>query len=93
MNIPELIALVMAATQTIKKGLEALLKHPLSAGFAWVISFAVCLFTVAYKAVDTGTVFNFALIIIFVQVLLGANGGFLFLQKILEALGIYKKPV
>jgi len=92
MDIPGLIAIVLAATQTIKKGIEALLKHEISSTFAWIISFLVVLFAVSFKAVETATPFNFALIVVFLEVLVGGNGTFLFLKKILEALGVLKKP-
>jgi hypothetical protein len=86
-----MIALVIAITQAIKKGIEKLLKHDIAAGFAVVISVLVSFFAVAITALQIGHAFNLNLLIHFGAVVLGANGGFLLLQKILGAIGLVKK--
>lgn len=86
-----MIALVIAITQAIKKGIEQLLGHDVAAGFAVVISVLVAFFAVAITALQIGHAFNLNLLIHFGAIVLGANGGFLLLQKILAAIGLVKK--
>jgi len=86
-----MIALVIAITQAIKKGIEQLLGHDVAAGFAVVISTLVAFFTVSITALQIGHPFNLNLLIHFGAIVLGANGGFLLLQKILGAIGLLKK--
>lgn len=86
-----MIALVIAITQAIKKGIEQLLGHDVAAGFAVVISILVAFFAVAITALQIGHAFNLNLLIHFGAIVLGANGGFLLLQKILAAIGLIKK--
>jgi hypothetical protein len=86
-----MIALVIAITQAVKKGIEKLLGHDVAAGFAVVISVLVAFFAVAITALQIGHPFNLNLLIHFGAIVLGANGGFLLLQKILGAIGLLKK--
>lgn len=86
-----MIALVIAITQAIKKGIEQLLGHDVAAGFAVVISVLVAFFAISITALQIGHAFNLNLLIHFGAIVLGANGGFLLLQKILAAIGLIKK--
>lgn len=86
-----MIALVIAITQAVKKGIEKLLGHDVAAGFAVVISVLIAFFAVAITALQIGHPFNLNLLIHFGAIVLGANGGFLLLQKILAAIGLIKK--
>jgi uncharacterized protein YacL len=76
MDIIALIALTAAATQIIKKGLEKLLGHDLAPIAGTILAVLVSIFVVSYKAIETSTPFTFALFMIWVQVAIGATGGF-----------------
>jgi tetrahydromethanopterin S-methyltransferase subunit E len=67
MDIVALIALVVAITQVLKQVIKI---DPN------IIAVAVSILVVAYEAVASGTPFTFALIVILVQVVIGAIGSF-----------------
>jgi tetrahydromethanopterin S-methyltransferase subunit E len=75
MDIIALIALVVAITQVVKQVIKI---DPN------IIAVFVSVLVVAYKAVATGTPFTFALIVILVQVVLGAIGSFKVAKQVLS---------
>jgi hypothetical protein len=85
LDIVALVAIVTATTQTIKKGLEALLKKALMPAVAFGLSICVAFFTVAIKALQVGHPFNAALFFIFIQVVIYSSGTFLMVKKLGEA--------
>jgi hypothetical protein len=87
-NDAGMIVLVAGLTQAIKKGLEALFKHAVSPVFAVALSIIVGFFTVSITALQIGHSFNLNLLLHFVAATGVANGLFLFLDKILKAIGI-----
>ena len=81
MEIAALVALTIAITQVIKSVL------PINAN---VIAVVVAIGVVAYKAVATGTPFTFALLMIAVQVIVGAIGAFKVGQQLLSDKSLIK---
>lgn len=75
MDIIALIALVVAITQVLKQVIKI---DPN------IIAVLVSFLVVAYKAVATGTPFTFALIVILVQVVIGAIGSFKVAKQVLS---------
>ena len=86
MDILGLIALTATATQIIKKGLEKLLGHDLAPIAGTILAVIISVAVVAYKAVQTSTPFTFALFMIWVQVAIGATGGFKLAKAFLPGL-------
>lgn len=76
MDVVALVALIVGATQVIKKALEAWLKHDLQPVFGTILAIVVSLFVVAFKALQTGTPFNSALLVLWINVVIVAIGGF-----------------
>ena len=75
MDIVALIALVVAITQVVKQVIKI---DPN------IIAVAVSVLIVAYRAVATGTPFTFALIVILIQVVIGAIGSFKVAKQVLS---------
>ena len=90
LNDVGMIVLVTALTQAVKKGIEELTKHAVSAGFAIGLSVVVGFFAVAIKALMIGHPFDLNLLVHFVAIVGAANGGFALLNKILKAIGLAK---
>lgn len=86
MAVVALVAVVVATTQAIKKGLEALFGKPLVPAVAFILSAIMAFFTVAIKALQVGHPFNVALLFIFVQVVAYSSGGFLLIKKLVLGL-------
>jgi hypothetical protein len=82
LKVVVLVAIVTASTQTVKKGLEALLKRKISPGIAFGLSVVVAFFTVAINALRLEHPFNGALLFVLVQVIIYSSGTFLLIKKV-----------
>lgn len=76
MEIAALVALTIAITQVIKSVLKMVSPN--------VIAVVVAIGVVAYKAVATGMPFTFPLLMVAVQVIVGAIGAFKVGQQLLS---------
>ena len=75
MDIVALVAITVAITQVVKGLLTSVSPN--------IIAGAVTLLVVAYKVVESGTPITIALVVIIVQVYLGAIGSFKVAQQVL----------
>jgi hypothetical protein len=76
MNIPEMLAITVAVTEFFKKAAFSLFKVEIKARAAVVLAVLTSLGVVIYKAVETGTAVNLALVPLAIQVIIGSTIGY-----------------
>lgn len=75
MDIAGMIALVIALTQVLKKAV------PLNPN---IIAVVMSVLVVAYKVIESGAAWTVGLVVVLVQVIIGAIGGFKVGQQLLS---------
>lgn len=76
LDVAAMIAFVLASTEIVKKFIEGQTGHSISKLAANAIAILLSFFTVVYNAMKSGSKWDLALLIVFVQVVVGAIGGF-----------------
>lgn len=76
MDVAGLVAATVAAAQIVKKMIEKATGHAVSTIVGTVIACVVGTVVVAFKAIEVGVPFDATLLILWIQVLILAVGGF-----------------
>jgi len=76
MDIVAMVAIVLAATQVVKKVLTTVNPN--------IIAVVISVLVVLYKTIETGTPWNLSLIVVLIQVIVGSTGSFQVAKQLLR---------